>query len=269
MNDSESGNVSVGIGIISGAITIGGFLYNLYTTGNLIVHIVIAVSLIISIISFVIYTLKKNPRIGYTIKKNFAYLKHKAEPYRVEDKKSIYTFKKRTSMEHTKEHTIKSRVSQLHTFEDIFHWSKPQTLDEINDMFKNIHSNIDKHTISAERFENWMSYTVTFERIGKGSTQDISVTMTNLEDPNKEALLFLSGNALVKTKKLTLRVEFKEHDLVPKNIRYKIFDNYASEYPIITEQLSVQTDEKDGTRFIEKTESKPIKGYRYVINWNF
>ena len=104
-----------------------------------------------------------------------------------------------------------------------------------------------------------------FNEIGKGQKQLISVTIQNLHDPDKESILFLSSNIVQKTKKLRLVVRFKDNNLRPMNIKYKIFDNYACEFPLIQKDIQYDSSEQQ----IEVVEDKPIYGYRYVISWDF
>lgn len=159
-----------------------------------------------------------------------------------------------------KKHEIVSNVTNLMHFCDKFKWSKEQKVEEID-----IKSNNLDHQVSIKRVENWHQYTITFDELGKGQKELISITINNLHDPNKEALPFLSSNIICKTKKLRLVVFFKDNSLKPINIKYKVYDNYACDFPLFQKELGYDETEQK----IEIIENMPIYGYKYEITWKF
>lgn len=247
------------ISIISGIMTIVDTSVRYIKNASEIISPLGIIGILISCVSLIIYFIIEDEKTNYKIKKWIKYYFPKKDSYSIEKKTATYTYKTRTEMEYTKEHTIKSNVSRLNTFVDKFKWSKEQKVEDINI----VSNNNDK--ISVKRVENWHQYTVNFEGIGKGQKKDISITIKDLNDPDKEALPFLSSNVVVKTKELKLIVRFEDDKLVPINAYYKIFDNYANEFPLFKVKLDYNSTEHK----LEKTERMPIYGYRYVITWDF
>lgn len=248
------------VGFISGLVTIVDCIVRTVRAAQFTVSSISVIALVVCIIAVIIHCVVNDEVAYYNIKKNICYFMGNKGSYIVENKECIYTYKSRTEMEHTKNHDIVCCVNNLKHFCDKFKWSKEQSIDEIN-----IKSNNPHQKVTVSRVENWHQYTVEFDELGRGQKQSISITISDLKDPQKEALPFLSSNITCKTKKLRLVVIFKDDKLKPINIKYKIFDNYASAFPLIQENLNYNVTEQK----IEKIENKPIYGYRYVITWDF
>jgi len=217
-----------------------------------------------SMISIVI---QKNHKLQYFLKKHLFYYIRGGYSYWVKSKESIYIYKSRTLMEHKKNHTIISKTGDLNTFTDKFKWSKHQDAKDIHITCTTPHRSID-----VMRDENWHCYTVIFDEIAKGKDKDINIVIDKLEDTKMEALPFLSANVTCRTESLRLLVKFEDRSLDPSNIRYQIYDNYASNNPFYEESLTknskkIKFDVEGKT--IEVEEHKPIFGYRYVIKWDF
>lgn len=247
-------------GLISALLTIGDCSIRAFQTAHLTFSPFSIITLIFFIICIVMKIILFDVNLYYNIKKRICYYIRKQDSYLVKNKECIYIFKSRTDMEYIKSHDIVSNVANLKHFCDKFKWSKEQSVDEINIKCANM-----DHKVSVDRVENWHQYTVEFEELGKGQEQQVKVIIGDLHDPNKESLLFLSSNVACKTKKLRLVVVFKDETLKPKCIKYKIFDNYASNFPLLQEDLSYDSTECK----IEKIEEMPIYGYRYEITWKF
>ncbi len=248
------------VGFVSGLITIGDCIFRTVKCSEFTLSPISVIGLVISIIAIIVYVILKEEEAYYNIKKYICYFMRNRDSYIVENKECIYIYKSRTEMEHTKKHDIISKVNNLKHFCDKFKWSKEQRVEEID-----IKSNNPRHKVSVRRVENWHQYTVEFDELGKNQKQHISITISNLRDPDKEAVPFLSSNIICKTKRLKLVVFFKDETLKPINIKYKIFDNYASDFPLFQEDLKYNFMEQK----IEKIEKKPIYGYRYQITWDF
>lgn len=258
------------ISLLSGLATIADVAKNYAKDSKITFSYITIIGIIITILTIIIFILRRNVGFTYKINKILKYyFSHTNDSLEVENKESVYTFKDRTHMEFTKTHKIKSKVAQLSEFCDKFKWSKPQNLDEVSQMLKSIKSNNPNHTITTSRYENWLKYSVGFDGIGKGDTQNISITIPNLEDPKQESLTFLSSSVTFKTKDMYMKVIFEDPNLIPQNVEYKIFKNYASNFPLICKELDVKVLQNSNHRYIECNESMPIPGYRYVITWNF
>lgn len=248
------------IGFLSALVTVGDFIFRIIVNKKVTLSPITISGIIITCIVFILYNILKDPKVYYLIKKVIQYYLRKNDSYFVENKECIYTFISRTEMEYTKKHTIVSNVSNLMHFCDKFKWSKEQKVEDIH-----IVSNINGQSVKVRRVENWHQYIVEFNELGKGQRQEISITITNLCDPNKESILFLSSNIVCRTKKLRLVVCFKDSQLKPINIKYKIFDNYACDFPLFQNNLVFDTVEHK----IEVIEKFPIYGYKYEISWDF
>lgn len=214
----------------------------------------------IFLLTVILYFILKDDVVYYNIKKMFCYYMRNRDSYTVENKECLYTYKSRTEMEYTKKHDIVSNVNNLKHFCDKFKWSKEQKVEDIE-----IKSSNPNHKVTVKRVENWHQYTVEFDELGKKQRHSIDITISNLHDPQKEAIPFLSSNIICKTKKLRLVVFFKDENLKPINIKYKIYDNYACDFPLFQKDLSYNVAEQK----VEIVEEKPIYGYRYEITWNF
>lgn len=269
MNKNKSFDIYMAIGLISGILTIFDFIKNIIVTQSFTVSRLTIISFVITAIFILLFFLRKKAEFRYWIKKQFVYcFLHSSESIEILEKEVEYVFIDRTHMEHTKKHLIKSKVSQLSEFTDKLKWSKPQTKQELDIMCSQIVSNEKDQRITTTRYENWVQYSVNFDGIGKGETKKISISLKNLTDSNMDSLSFLSSNAIFKTRRMNLKVIFKDLNLKPNNIKYKIFNNYASSYPLISKKLELKYNE-DRTSYIEYIENKPIPGYRYVITWEF
>ncbi len=245
---------------VSAVISIGDFAVRTIKNSSVTLSWISISAISLSIIFIVFFIVLKDKRTVYNIVKWFKYYFRGGESYYILEKECIYTFLSRTEMQHTKKHVIVSKVNNLDRFCDKFKWSKDQKVSDII-----IRSNVPQHKVNVQRIENWHQYTVEFNGIGKGQKQVISITIDGLHDPKKESLLFLSSNIVCRTKILKLVVELKDSTLTPENIMYKVYDNYACEFPVIQESLEFNVID----RTISKTEFRPIYGYRYVISWNF
>jgi|GEM_PF-2066909 len=267
-NNKKQIDVFVVLGAISSLISIGTFVKKIIDNHTVVFSWSYIIALVIAILFFLIFAIKRNTTFRYELKKFFVYyFTHTDESLFIERKESIYIFKDRTHMEHIKNHVIRSKVSQLCNYSDKFKWSKPQSKAEEDKMLKNLSANGTGCNISTKRNENWIEYTLNFTGIGKGETKELGITLKNLEDSNMESLLFLSGNVIYKTKEFLLKVVIEDVSLFPTNIEYKIYNNYASSFPVFTKKLDFKNE---GTKkCIEYIESKPIPGYRYVISWEF
>lgn len=268
-NNNNGSGIILFISVLSGTITIADFIWRLVEKHIFEMSLISIIGIIVFVLSLFIYFLKKFPTFRYYIIKNLRYCFHFSEAYEILNKTSEYIIIDLTRMEHIKTQKIKSKVSQLCTFDDKFNWSKPQDESELSSMMQSIECEPANSHLSTSRVENWVKYTVKLcNNLGKGDTEEIKVSIKNLSDPNQKSLPFLSGNTIVKTKELTLRVIFKDPSINPKNACYKIFSNYASEYPIITKKLESKVN-PDNSKVLSYTESKPIPGYRYVIYWTY
>lgn len=257
------------ISVLSGIATITDFVWKIIAKNKIEFSVITLIGIIIFVLSLFVFFLKKFPTFRYNIIKNIRFLFHFSEAYEITNKISEYIIIDRTKMEHIKTQEIKSKVAQLCTFDDKFNWSKPQDESELEKMMNSIDCEPDNSHITTSRVENWIKYTVKLnDNLGKGDKEKIKVSIKNLSDPNQKSLPFLSGNTIVKTKELTLRVVFKDSDINPRNAKYKIFSNYASEYPIITRKLEPKIN-ADNSKTLSYTELKPIPGYRYVIYWEY
>lgn len=257
----KESKVFVYVGFVSGLVTIADCIINTINATYFTFSLISIVGLVVCFLAILIHLVLKDDVILYNLKKNLSYYTRNTDSYMVESKECVYTYKSRTEMEYTKNHDIISNVNNLKHFCDKFKWSKEQNVNEID-----IQSNYTGHKIfPIKRIENWHQYTVEFAELGKGQKESISITIRNLHDPKKEAVPFLSSNVTCKTNKLRLVVIFKDDNLKPINIKYKIFDNYASDFPLFQEDLSYNQAEQK----IERIEQKPIYGYRYEISWDF
>lgn len=248
------------IGILSGIITILDFSIKTIKNGTIYISRTVIIAFTVTVISMILYYLMKDVEIYYFIGKNLSYYTRKKDSYFVVSKECIYTYKSRTEMEYIKRHAIISNVNDLKTFCDKFKWSKEQKLEDIN-----IVSDNNDHIVTVKRIENWHQYTVQFGELGKGQGENICIKLENLHDPEKESMTFLSSNVVCKTKLLKLAVFFKDDKLKPINIKYKIFDNYACEFPLIQRKVEYNSIEHK----IEIEEDKPRYGYRYELSWDF
>lgn len=248
------------LGCISALITIADCVVRTIKSTTFTMSPISITGLVICIVAIVICFIIKNDILCYKIRKFFCYILRNKDSYLVVNKECIYTYKTRTEMEYTKRHEIVSNVSNLMQFCDKFKWSKEQKIEDID-----IKSNKVNHCVSVKRIENWHQYIVTFDELGKGQKESVSVTISNLHDPEKEALLFLSSNIICKTKKLRLVIFFNDASLRPINIKYKVYDNYACDFPLFQKELIYDETE----RKVEIVENMPIYGYRYEITWRF
>lgn len=257
MKDS---NLFAYLGAISAVISIVDFIVQ--TIQNSVVTFsALSISAIVACLVFIVlFVIAKDKPTMYNITKWFSYYFRGGESYDILEKECVYTFLSRTEMQYTKKHVLFSKVNNLSRFCDKFKWSKEQKVEDIK-----IKSNVPHHRISVQRIENWHQYTVDFPGIGKGQQQTVSITLDGLSDPNKESILFLSSNIVCRTKELKLVIELKDTTLRPENIKYKVYDNYACEFPVINRSLQFNSLD----RTISVTETKPIYGYRYVISWDF
>lgn len=256
----ENSNLFAYCGFISALITIIDFITKTVKNAELTLSPISTIGLIIFLLCLILHIIIKNERFYYNMKKIVYYYFRHGDSYSISNKECIYTFISRTEMEYTKKHSIISNVKDLTNFCDKFKWSKEQKIDEIK-----ISSSNPSHKIAIKRVENWHQYNVEFDAIGKKQTEDINISIRNLIDKEKESMLFLSSNVVCRTKRLRLVVRFKDYNLKPKNIRYKIFDNYACDFPLLQEDIKYNEEEHK----IEKIESMPIYGYRYEISWDF
>lgn len=256
----ENSNLFAYCGFISALITIIDFIAKTVKNAKFTLSPISIIGLVILVSCLILHIIIKNERIYYKIKKIVYYYFRHGDSYSITNKECIYTFISRTEMEYTKRHTIISNIKELTNFCDKFKWSKEQKINEID-----IVSSNPNHKISIKRIENWHQYNVTFDAIGKRQSEDINITLRNLIDKEKESMLFLSSNVVCRTKKLRLVVRFKDYNLKPQNIKYKIFDNYACDSPLLQEDLEYNEEEHK----IEKIELMPIYGYRYEISWDF
>lgn len=258
------------IGFISAVISIVDFVKKSYENYSFTFSRLSIICIFIAVFSLLIFALGKSAEVRYYLKKFIVYrFSHSSEPLEVVEKESIYTVKDLKHMEFTKNHKIKSKVAQLSEFCDKFKWSKPQSMSEINQMCNQVKANNKNHKVTITRFENWIKYSVSFDGIGKGDTKDIGITIKNLCDPNEESLPFLSSSVVFKTEKMLMKVIFEDPSITPKKIEYKIYSNYASNYPLIRKELNFEHTSQDNYKYIEYTENKPIPGYRYVITWEY
>lgn len=243
------GSVASLIGVVEAAIN---SIHNQKLTLSVVGTLLIILGLSIALIS--------NKRIRYSIKKRLLFLSRNADSYWIKYKEIRYIFNSKHNMEHKKKHTIVSQVHQLCEFTDKFKWSAPQRLESMD-----IQCGDEATDINCKRVENWNQYELMFPATGMRQKRTVSIHIRNLEDNENEALPFLSTSIVTKTKKFTMIVEFRDPTLIPENIRYKIFDNYASIFPIFDEEIAYNADD----RRIEVSEEYPIYGYRYVITWDF
>lgn len=248
------------IGIFSAIITIGDCFIRTIQNAEFTLSPISKIGLAIFVLALVLCFVFKDDITYYNIKKIVCYYMRNRDSYLVENKECLYTYKSRTEMEYTKKHDIVSNVNNLKHFCDKFKWFKEQKIEDID-----IKSSNPNHKITVRRVENWHQYTVEFDELGKKQRQSIDITISNLHDPQKEAIPFLSSNIICKTKKLRLAVFFKSDNIKPINIKYKIYDNYASDFPLFQKDLSYNVTEDK----IEVVEEKPIYGYRYEIAWSF
>lgn len=248
------------VGFVSALITIIDCTVRTLKSSKLTVSPISIIGLTILVVTIIVYFFSKDVIVLYNIKKRLCYFIRNKDSYWVENKECIYVYITRTELEHTKKHDIISNVSNLKCFCDKFKWSKEQKVEEID-----IKSNNPNHQVSVKRIENWHQYTVNFDELGKGQKESISITISNLHDPNKEALPFLSSNIICRTKRLRLVVSFKDASLHPIDIKFKIFDNYASDFPLFQKELNYDKTEQK----VEIIEKMPIYGYRYEITWKF
>jgi len=254
-------------GFISAIISIFDFLYRFYISSKIKISWITITGIICIFLSIVGIIVQRNTILKYTIKKHILYFIKSGDSYWVKNKECIYIFKSRILMEYRKNHLIVSWINNLSSFCDKFKWSKHQELKDIQIKCISPHK-----TIDIKREENWHCYDITFEEIVKNHEKDINIIIENLKDDNKESLLFLSSNIVNRTQNLKMIVKFEDQSLIPKNIRYQIYDNAASNFPIYEEKFdnkSRRLTYNIDTNIIEVEEYKPIFGYRYVIKWDF
>lgn len=258
------------ISAISSIITIVDFCIRYIKTEKIEISNFSIIGIIVFIISLLLFLIIRYPVIRYNIIKNIRYIFHFSEAYEIVSKKSEYIIIDKKHMEHIKTLKIRSKVSQFSAIDDKFRWSKPQSYNELEDMKKNISCAPAGSSLTFNRVETWIKYTVKLnEELGKGQCTTITVSIKNLEDLDEKSLPFLAGNTIVKTKALILKVVFKDTNLSPQKTNLKIFSNYASEYPIITKSLELKLNPKENSKYIEYIETKPIPGYRYAIYWTY
>jgi len=253
-------------GFISALVSIADFAYRFLTTSQIQFSWVSITAICVCVLSLVFYMIFKDSKRKYEVKKHVLFHLRRGDSYWVKKKECIYTYKSRTVMEHRKKHTIISCITNLRTFEDKFKWSKHQNVDDIKLKCTSNHCNVDKR-----REENWHYYTITFSNVAKKAEKKIDIIIKGLVDKDCESLPFLSSGIVNRTEELRLEVRFEDTSLVPVNIKYQIFDNYASPSPIYEEDMS--SAEKLVYNVEENTikvkEYKPICGYRYLIKWDF
>ncbi|MCM1295600.1 MAG: hypothetical protein NC311_08655 [Muribaculaceae bacterium] len=258
--ETKDNKVFLYLGLIDAIIGISDFVIKAIKNSQIVISPLTKICILVLLICIMLYFVINNVTLGYTVRKYLSYWLRRQDSYTVLNKECIYTYLSKDKIEYTKKHEIISNVNNLQHFSDKFKWSKNQSVSEINIVDDN-----PNHEISVKRIENWHQYSVEFEQLGKRQEETIKVTIKDLNDPYGEAMPFLSSNVVYKTKKLRLVIHFNDPSLKPINIKYKIFDNYASDYPLIQKNLEYD----DAARKIEKSENKPIYGFRYVITWDF
>lgn len=215
---------------------------------------------LVGIVMGIILLFFSNSELRYSIKKRLLFYCRISDPYWIKSKEVRYIYISRNEMAHKKKYTLISKVNQLNEITDKFKWS---ATTKIEDLKLSHGDDAINHSICRE--ENWTAYKLEFPQTGKHQERTVSFLIENLIDQNNEALPFLSTNITSKTKEVKLTVEFRDSTLVPKNIRYLIYDNYASLFPIFQKTIEYNSDDHK----IEYLEKFPIYGYRYVIKWDF
>lgn len=255
------------ISLISGSISIVDVIIKSIKTMSLYVSTLAITCFIIAIVLIVFAYILSNFGIKYKLKSVLKYIFIK-KSFTVLEKECIYRYINRTELEYSKNHKIKANTNDISSFSDKFKWSVEQNLDDICIQCLSCDS-----SMTLKRDENWHCYSITFDSLPKNSEKDIKIIIKDLKDPNKKALPFLSSNIIHKTRRLVLKVVFSE-DVVPINLKYKIFDNYSSDNPIYSEDYENQPKQPRmkydvQTRTLSVVEEYPIWGYKYLLSWDF
>lgn len=256
------------VGFVSGMIAIAEFIFRTVSGNAFLSDNVQYIAGGLFIVSFII--IMRNPRYYHDVYKYYSYVTRSPRlAYDVYTKRIIYTYNSRTQLSYEKDMCIKTNVHGLNHFTGKFRWSKPQSLSAFHVTCLTSH----KH-LSLSRENTWNLYSVEFDPIAKGEKQDINVLISDLQDPNLEAVPFCSASIVEKTKDLYITIVFDEAIKI-KSIKYKIFDNASSTNPTIEEKWEKQKEGKChlsydvGENRISVHESFPIYGYKYQVEWEF
>lgn len=188
----------------------------------------------------------------------FNYLLGPKYGYIMNLRETKYEFMDRTHMRHEKKYEIKSLVNNLSIFTDRYFWSKDSKC-VVEPLYK-------KHYIAYQWMDEGANFfSILFENPNKkGSVIHTGIKIDNLVDENKESELFLSTGIYERTKKLRMLVKFNK-ELIPKNIKLRIFKDASITYPIFEYELKYDYE----NCHILYEDSYPIYGYKYNIVWEF
>ncbi len=217
----------------------------------------------VGIFGVLIYAIKEQKLvIRYLI-----YLISPKQPLILLDKACTYTFLDRTHMTYEKKFKIQSKITTLHSFYDMYMWTKDykqQKITTINPADKISHQYTQ---------EQWQFYCINFsDFIGKNKIYNTGIFMPSLEDPSKESQLFLSTGIFEPTTSITLQVVIRNRLKFKEGSSYcNIYNNYYGraaddQVPLKIEQI---TDNEGGGQKILFTVKYPIKGARYKLTWEF
>ncbi len=192
------------------------------------------------------------------------YLVSPKSPLVLLEKECTYTFLDRTHMEYAKRFKIQSKVSELHTFDDMYMWTKDYKKQRIEPL------NADKITYEYTE-DQWQFYIITFDTFyGKNKIHETGIRMPDLEDPKKESQLFLSTGIFEPTVKICLNVVIKGGLRFKQDSAFCYVYNYYygraadSQMPVRVDLLP----EGEGYK-ISYSIKYPVKGARYKLVWEF
>lgn len=217
----------------------------------------------VGIFGVIIYAIKEQKLvIRYLV-----YLISPKQPLILLDKTCIYTFRDRTHMTYQKNFTIQSKIPTLHSFYDMYMWTKDYKKQEIETI-----NSTDKITHEYTQ-EQWQFYCINFsDFIGKNKIYKTGIFMPSLEDPKKESQLFLSTGIFEPTTSITLQVVIQNGLKFREGSTYcKVYNNYYGraaddQVPLNIEQIA---DDEGGGQKISFSIKYPVKGARYRLTWEF
>ncbi len=196
---------------------------------------------------------------GEFINKCFYYLGKTEEPYIIEYVESCYEYIDRKEMAYTKKLELKSRVNNLHKYEDKFCWSSYSSSITINPLYPGQQIN----KLASKNL--WSVLEIGFgERCKKGKSITTGMKIVGLKDEMGIAKPFLSHRSDKKIKERVMTVKIPK-ELIPINAKYEIYKTSATGKVIKSEPLEYDNSISGYSKRI----TFPRKGWTYAIVWEW
>lgn len=242
---------------LSMGLGVGSFVYSF--AGNIYTSLLFcALTIILICVSFFIESEIKAHGNDF-VNKLMYYISRDEYRYNIENERCTYSYLGNGEYECEKRISIKLNANDVDYIEERYSW----TSDSKSANLLTVNSNDNISHIHKDGL--WTCYTIDLGGIrNRNEVYQTGSKITNLIDPNGEALPFYSTYVTKKTKVLIITVKFPK-DQLPSNDVY-----FHSKPTDDSKAISTKPEilEYDATRGgYSKTVHFPRKGWQYVISW--